>query len=118
MVSVEEEEAQERTKPEQPKQLHVTLDANLSVQTRRRYLSSMTATIEDLRRKYWVMTHMWQLATMRQPSRPMYTDLDEKTWNIWRSSSTVKTSFSGVRLKDLVKWWVPTGTIVSSTSSS
>ena len=38
-----EEEAQERTKPEQSKQLHLTLDANLTVQTRRRYLSSMPA---------------------------------------------------------------------------
>ena len=81
VVSVEEEEAQERTKPEQPKQLHLTLDANLTVQTRRRYLSCMPVTVEDLRRKYWVMTHMWQLAKMRQPSRPMYADLDEKTWN-------------------------------------
>ena len=45
------------------------------------YLSCMPATIEDLRRKYWVMTHMWQLAKMRQPSRPMYADLDEKTWS-------------------------------------
>ena len=77
VVSVEEEEAQERTKPEQPKQLHLTLDANLTVQTRRGYLSSMPATIEDLRRKYCFMTHMRQLAKMRQPSRPMYADLDE-----------------------------------------
>ena len=81
VVSLEEEEAQERSKPEQPKQLHLTLDANLTVQTRRRYLSSMPVTIEDLRRKYWVMTHMWLLAKMRQPSRPMYSDLDERTWN-------------------------------------
>ena len=81
VVSLEEEEAQERTQPEQPKQLHLTLDANLTVQTCRRYLSSMPSSIEKLRRKYWVMTHMWLLAKMRQPSRPMYADLEEKTWN-------------------------------------
>ena len=35
VVSLEEEEAQEKVKPEQPKQLHQTLAANLTVQTRR-----------------------------------------------------------------------------------
>ena len=81
VVSLEEEEAQERTIPEHPKQLHLTLDASLTVQKRRRYLSSMPSSIEELRKKYWVMTHMWLLAKMRQHSRPLYTDLDEKTWN-------------------------------------
>ena len=81
MASLEEETAQERIKPEQPKQLHLTLDANLTVQTCRRYLSSMPRSLEELRRKYWVMKHMWLLAKMRQPSRPTYADLDEKTWN-------------------------------------
>ena len=81
VVSLEVEEAQEKVKPEQPKQLHLTLDANLTVQTRRRYLSSMPRWVEELRKKYWVMTHMWLLAEMRQPSRAMTADLDEKTWN-------------------------------------
>ena len=31
VVSLEEEKAQEKVKPEQPKQLHLTLDANLTV---------------------------------------------------------------------------------------
>ena len=61
VVRPEEQEAQERTKPEHPKQLHLTLDANLTVQTRRRYLSSMPSSIEELRKKYWVMTQMWLL---------------------------------------------------------
>ena len=80
-MSLEEEEAQEKSKPEQPKQLHLTLDANLTLQTRRRYLSSTPSFNEELRKKYWVMTHMWLLAKMRQPNRPMFADLDEKTWN-------------------------------------
>ena len=29
--------------------------------------------------KYWVMTHMWLLAKMHQPSRAMYANLDERT---------------------------------------
>ena len=77
VVSLEGEEAQERSKPEQPKQLHLTLDANLTVQTRRRYLSSMPSSIEEHRKKCWVMTHMWLLAKMRQPNRPTFADLDE-----------------------------------------
>ena len=77
--------------PEQPKQLHLTLDANLTVQTRRRYLSCMPTTIEDLRRKYWVMTHMWQLAKMRQPSRPMS---GEKTWNNFLEELLNRESFN------------------------
>ena len=52
-----------RTKREQPKQL----------QSR----TSLSSSIEELR----IMTHMWLLAKMRQSSRPMYADLDEKTWN-------------------------------------
>ena len=77
----EEEEAQERSKSEQPKQLHLTLDANFTVQTRRRYLSSMPSSIEELRKKYWDMTHVRLLAKMRQPNKPMFADLDEQTWN-------------------------------------
>ena len=116
VVGVEEEEAQERTKPEQPKQLHLTLDENLTVQTRRRYLSCMPATIEDLRRKYWVMTQKWQLAKMRQPSRPMYADLDEKTWNNFLEELLNRENFNFRR--EIEGSGVPTGTIVSSTSSS
>ena len=54
----------------QPKQLHLTLDANLTVQTRRRYVSSMPSSIEELRKKNWL------LAKMRQPNRPMFADLE------------------------------------------
>ena len=42
VISLEEEEGQERSKPEHPKQLHLTLEA----QTRRRYISSMPKTVE------------------------------------------------------------------------
>ena len=69
-------------KPEQPKA--AALDAGRephSTDSAQVPLLHARHSIEDLRRKYWVMTHMWQLAKMRQPSRPMYADLDERTWN-------------------------------------
>ena len=54
VISLEEEEAQERSKPEHPKQLHLTLEAHLTLQTRRRFISSMPKTVEQLRTKYQV----------------------------------------------------------------
>ena len=45
-----------------------------------RFISSMSNTIEELRNKYQVMTHMWLLAQMRQPTRPVYSDLKESTF--------------------------------------
>ena len=44
-----------------------------------RFISSMPGTIEELRNKYQVMTHML-LAQMRQPTRPIYSDLQESTF--------------------------------------
>ena len=108
MVSLEEEEAQERVKPEQPNQLHLTLDANLRVQTRRRYLSSMPRTVEELRKKYWVMTHMWLLAKMRQPSRAMYADLDEKNMEHLSGGATEQGKLQ-LPARD-ERWLVQTGT--------
>ena len=80
MISLEEEEAQERSKPEHPKQLHLTLEANLTLQTRRRFISQMPKSVEQLRTKYQVLSNMWLLAKLRQPGRALYRDLDERTW--------------------------------------
>ena len=55
-------------------------DNTLTIQTKRRFISSMPNTIEELRNKYQVMTHMWLLAQMRQPTRPVYSDLKESTF--------------------------------------
>ena len=52
---MEEEEAQERSKPEHPKQLHL------------------------LRTKYQVLSNLWLLAKLRQPGRALHRDLDERT---------------------------------------
>ena len=80
VISLEEEEAQERSKPEHPKQLHLTLEANLTLQTRRRFISQMPVSVEQLRTKYQVLSNMWLLAKLRQPGRALYRDLDERTW--------------------------------------
>ena len=62
VISVEEEEEMERKKPEGPKHLSLTLDAQLTVATRRRCLSSMPRNTEELRAKCRVMSNMWLLA--------------------------------------------------------
>ena len=83
VISLEEEEAQERSIPEHPKQLHLTLEANLTLQTRRRYISSMPKTVEQQRTKYQVLSNMWLLAILRQPGRALCRDLDERTWPLF-----------------------------------
>ena len=82
VISLEEEEAQERSKPEHPKQLHLTLKANLTLQTRRRFISQMPTSVEQLRTKYQVLSNLWLLAKLRQPGRALYRDLDERTWHL------------------------------------
>ena len=49
VVSQEEEEEQEAKKPDHAKHWGVTLDAKVMVQTRRRYTSTMPASLEQLR---------------------------------------------------------------------
>ena len=63
------------------------LDNSLTVQTKRRFLSSTPATIAELRNKYQVMSHMWLLAQMRQPTRPLYGDLTETTFGKFLNES-------------------------------
>ena len=53
----------------------------MTIQTKRRYMSHMPSSTEELRQKYKVMTHMWLLAQMRQPTRPLYSDLTKDTFN-------------------------------------
>ena len=64
VISLEEEEAQERSKPEHLKQLYLTLEANLTPQTRRRFISQMPTSVEHLRIKYQVLSNLWLLAKL------------------------------------------------------
>ena len=81
VVSLTEEIKQKALKPEVGRQMGPHQDNTLTIQTKRRYLSSVPATIEDLRKKYQAMSHMWLLAKMRQPTRPLYADLKETTFS-------------------------------------
>ena len=80
VISLAEENKQKSLKPEMSRQMGLHLDNTLTIQTKRRFISSMPGTIEELRNKYQVMTHMWLLAQMRQPTRPIYSDLKESTF--------------------------------------
>ena len=80
VVSTAEEQKQRAGRPKPPKQLGLHLDSKLTVQTKRRYMSSMPANTEALRTKYEVLTNLWLLAQSRQPGRNMYADFTENTW--------------------------------------
>ena len=81
VISLHEEDRQRAQRPEASRQLGVHLDSTLTVETRRKYMSTMPLNSEELRDKYAVMTNMWILAQMRQPGRTMYQDLRKDTWN-------------------------------------
>ena len=80
VISVAEENKQNALKPEASRQMRLHLDNTLAHQTKRRSPSSMPDTIEQLRNKYQAMSHLWLLALMRQPTRPLHADLKENTF--------------------------------------
>ena len=75
VISMAEAEEQERQKPDPPKHFGIHLDSKLTLQTRRRCVN-----IEELRSKYEVMSNMWLLAQLRQPGRPLFSDLQPTTF--------------------------------------
>ena len=79
IVSLQEEEKQKALRPARSVGIH--LDSSLSIQTQRRFMSSVPTTIEDLRTKYKVMANMFLLAQMRQPSRHLYRGLEVNTFS-------------------------------------
>ena len=80
VISAREQEDQESAKPEAQRHMSLHLDGQLTIQTKRRFLSSMPCNPEELRQKYKVMTHCWLLAQMRQPGRHLYSDLTRTTF--------------------------------------
>ena len=114
MVSLEEEEAQQaRTaKAAVPDDGHEAHSPDAAQVPRCPALSKSSA------KKYWVMTHMWLLAKIPQPSRPIFADLDETTWNNLLEELLNSENFNFRREKAQARWSVRTGTTVSSTSSS
>ena len=56
------------------------LNATLTIQTRRRYTSSLPKNLEELRQKYDVLSNCWLLGQQRQPGRALYSDVDLSTF--------------------------------------
>ena len=80
VISLEEEEAQERSKPEHPKQLHLNLEANLTLQTRRRFISQMPKNSGTIAYEVSSAFQHAAPAKLRQPGCALHRDLDERTW--------------------------------------
>ena len=81
VVSLQEGLEQKAEHPEPPRQLGLHLDSSLTIQTKRRYMSRMPSSTEELRQKCKVMMHVWLLAQMRQPTRPLHRDLTKDTFH-------------------------------------
>ena len=58
LISIAEELKQRAGRPDPPKQLGLHLDSTLTVQTKRRYMSTMPASTEALRSKYEVLSNL------------------------------------------------------------
>ena len=80
IISQAEAEDQDRQKPDPPRQYGLHLNATLTIQTRRRYASSMPRNLEELRQKYDVLSNCWLLGQQRQPGRALYSDVDATTF--------------------------------------
>ena len=80
VVSLAEEKEQKEKRPESARQVGIHLDSTLTIQTRRRFVSTAPTNTEELRTKYKIMTNMWLLAQMREPGRKLYEDLDKDTF--------------------------------------
>ena len=80
VVNVLEERAELAKTPHVAKHLGIHLDSSLSIQTRRRFKSVLPATTEELRMKFSVISNLWLLSKMRQPSRQIFADFTETTF--------------------------------------
>ena len=80
VISQAEAEEQDRKKPDPPRQYGMHLNATLTIQTRRRYTSSLPKNLEELRQKYDVLSNCWLLGQQRQPGRALYSDVDSNTF--------------------------------------
>ena len=80
VISQAEAEEQDRKEPDPPRQYGMHLNATLTIQTRRRYTSSLPKNLEELRQKYDVLSNCWLLGQQRQPGRALYSDVDSSTF--------------------------------------
>ena len=80
VISQAEAEEQDRKKPDPPRQYGIHLNAALTIQTRRRYTSTLPKDVEELRAKCEVLSSCWLLGQQRQPGRALYSDVDTTTF--------------------------------------
>ena len=80
VVSVAEQEEQESKKAEPQRHMSLHLDGQLSIQTKRRFVSASPAIPQQLRLKYKVLANCWLMGQMRQPGRHRFSDLDRNTF--------------------------------------
>ena len=80
VLSVAQQEEQEYKKAEPQRRMSLHLDGQLSIQTKRRFVSSAPTTPEPLRLKYKVLANCWLMGQMRQPGRHLFSDLDRNTF--------------------------------------
>ena len=82
VVSAFEEEQQEKNKPDPVRQYGFSLDAKLTITTKKRIVSSEPVDENTLRDKYATMTNMWLLGQMRQLVRSIYRDFHRSTFMV------------------------------------
>ena len=76
----EEKEQKEKKRPDQARQVGIHLDSTLTIQSRRRFVSSPPTNTEELRTEYKIMTNLWLFTQMRERGRRLYADLDKDTF--------------------------------------
>ena len=80
VVSVAEQEEQEKKKAEPQRRMSLHLDGQLSIQTKRRFVTSVPTTPEQLRLKKKGRANCWLMGQMRQPGRHLFSDLHRNTF--------------------------------------
>ena len=80
VVSAKDQDQQEEARPEPSRQMDMHLGSTVTILTKRRYISTMPTSTEDLRQKYRIMSNCWLLAQMWQPARHLFSDLTLLTY--------------------------------------
>ena len=80
VISQAEAEEQDSQKPDPPRQYGIHLNAALTIQTRRRYTSTLPKDTEEKRAEYDVLSNCQLLGQQRQPGRALYSDVDSTTF--------------------------------------
>ena len=80
VVSAKEQELQDEARPEPSEQMGLRLDSTITFQTKRRCMSTMPSSTEELRQKYRIMSNCWLQAQVQQPVRSLFSDLTVLTF--------------------------------------